>query len=222
MLEFAKRHQLTAVNTLFNHKTSRRTTWHSPNGMVHNQIDYIFISRRFATGVNRAKTRTFNKPDIGSDHDLVMAALKMKLKVNRKNKERKTYFDLDKLKDSEISKQYKDELAGRFAPLLLLDQDPQSLCDDEFTSIMEKVAEEKLGKSKRMKKPWMKAEIMEKCDDRREKKRKRKLGDAELAEYRTANRKVRNALNEAKNMWIETQAKEIEDSLQRNNSKKAF
>ncbi|XP_063597040.1 craniofacial development protein 2-like [Penaeus indicus] len=67
LLEFAKRYQLTAINTLFNHKTSRKATWHSPDGKVHNQIDYIFILRSFVTGDNRARMRTFNKPRLGDD-----------------------------------------------------------------------------------------------------------------------------------------------------------
>ena len=130
-----QRHQLTAANTLFNHKISRRITWHSPDGKVHNQIDFIFISRRFVTGVNRAKTRTFNKLDIGSNRDLVMITLTIKLKVNRKNSSNRMFFDLEKLKDPVIAEQYQKELVGRFALLLLLDQDPQTLCD-EFTNCM--------------------------------------------------------------------------------------
>ena len=42
LLEFAHRHKMTMVNTLFPHRISRRTTWHSPDGVTHNQIDYIF------------------------------------------------------------------------------------------------------------------------------------------------------------------------------------
>ena len=221
LLEFAKRHQLTAANTLFNHKTSRRTTWHSPNGVTHNQIDYIFISKRFVTGVNKANTRSFNKPDIGSDHDLVMMALKVKLKVNRKSNENRTHYDIEKLKDPQIAKQFQEELAGRFEPLRLLDQDSQQLCD-KFTNIMEEVSAEKLGKPRKIKKPWMTKELIEKCDDRRDKRRKRELGAVALEEYRIANRSVRNELAETKNKWIENQAGEIEENLSKNNTKIAY
>jgi hypothetical protein len=110
------------ATTLFDHKTSRKTTWHSPDGKVHNQIDYILVSRRHATGVNRARTRTFNKPDIGSDHDLVMMTLKAKLKTNRRDRNTRMSFNLGKLKDPDVAKTFQGELAGRFGPLLLLNQ----------------------------------------------------------------------------------------------------
>ena len=117
-----------------------------------------------------------------------MMTLKLKLKVNSKSNGKRMHFDLEKLKDPIIAEQYQEE----FAPLLLTDQDPQSLCDD-FTNIMENVAEDKLGKSRKIKKPWITTEVIEKCDNRREKK-KRKLGAAEMAEYRMAN-KVRKRAN---------------------------
>ena len=41
LLEFAEKHKFVISNTLFNHKLSRKTTWHSPDGQTHNQIDYI-------------------------------------------------------------------------------------------------------------------------------------------------------------------------------------
>ena len=53
--------------TLFgHHKASRRWTWHSPNGQHHNQIDYILVSKRFRSGVNIARTRSFPGADIGN------------------------------------------------------------------------------------------------------------------------------------------------------------
>ena len=39
LLEFAEKHKFVLANTLYNHKNSRRTTWHAPNGRTDNQID---------------------------------------------------------------------------------------------------------------------------------------------------------------------------------------
>ncbi|XP_042855571.1 craniofacial development protein 2-like, partial [Penaeus japonicus] len=124
-----------------NHKYQKRTTWHSPDGVTHNQIDYILVDRRFQTGINRPKTRTFKKPDIGSDHDPVMMTFRMRLSKEKKVSQRRTKFDLEKLKDREVAEKYRSELAGRFAPLLLLtNEEPQQLCD-QFTDITFNTAE---------------------------------------------------------------------------------
>eukprot|EP00795_Rhopilema_esculentum_P014901 gene14902-6041_t len=138
-----------------------------------------------------------------------------------KNKLSKRRFDIEKLKDPEVAESYQEELAGKFAPLLLLDQDPQDLCD-VFTDTLEKTVEEKLGKARPIKKPWITPEVLEACDVRRDKRRRRHLGANDLLEYRVANRKVRNEINIAKNKWIISQAQDIEENLRRNNTKKAY
>ena len=59
-LEFASTHKRSLANTLVHpRKLSRRTTWHSPNGKIHYQIDYILVPRRFKSSINKANTRTF-------------------------------------------------------------------------------------------------------------------------------------------------------------------
>jgi len=49
MLEFARYHNLKIANAMHCHKPSRRTTWHSPSGEYHNQIDFILVSKRFVS-----------------------------------------------------------------------------------------------------------------------------------------------------------------------------
>ena len=82
LLEFATFNDPVLVNTSGHHKTSRRWTWHSPNGQHHNQIDYILVRKRFRSGVNSARTRSFPGADIGSDHDLLMMTFHLRLKKN--------------------------------------------------------------------------------------------------------------------------------------------
>ena len=84
LLEFATFNNLVLTNTLGPHKPSRRWTWHSPDGKHHNQIDYILVKKRFRSGVNIHRTRSFPGADIGSDHDLVMMTFQVRLKKTRK------------------------------------------------------------------------------------------------------------------------------------------
>ena len=61
LLEFATFNDLVLANTFGHHKASRRWTWHSDagNGQHYNPIDYILVRKRFRSGVNIARTRSF-------------------------------------------------------------------------------------------------------------------------------------------------------------------
>ena len=100
LLEFASYNDLMLANTFGPHKAS---TWHSPNGNYHNQINYIMVRKRFRSSVNIAKTRSFPGADIGSDHELDMMTLKLHLKRVKKLGHARIKFDLEKLKDPEVT-----------------------------------------------------------------------------------------------------------------------
>ena len=57
LLEFAERQKLIVANTLHRYKTSRRITWHTPDGVTQKQTDYILVPKKFKSSVNKAKTR---------------------------------------------------------------------------------------------------------------------------------------------------------------------
>ena len=88
LLEFATLNDLVLANTFGHHKASRRWTWHSSNGQHHNQIDYILVRKRFRSGVNITRTRSFPGADIGSDHDLLVTfRLRLKKKASQNTQE---------------------------------------------------------------------------------------------------------------------------------------
>ena len=120
LLQFAKAYKLVVANTLFNHKNSRKTTWHAPDGSTHSQIDFILVSKRFQSAINKARTRTFTGPDIGSDHDLVMMTLKIKLAKHKDKDTNRVHFDLEKLKDPCIKREFQHELSNRFSRFYFL------------------------------------------------------------------------------------------------------
>ena len=120
----------------------------------------------------------YTGPDIGSDHDLVMMTLKIKLAKHKDKDTNTVHFNLEKLKDPRIKREFQHELSNRFTPLLLLEhEDSQELCD-QFTKIMTETADRKLGK-RRIKKPWITKEVLNECDKRRELKSKETWGGAD-------------------------------------------
>ena len=80
-------------------------------GNHHNQIDYILLKRRFHTGVNIARTRSFPGANIGRDHDLLMKIFHIRLS---KPKPTRIKFDIEKLKDPDVAEAFKAMIGGKF------------------------------------------------------------------------------------------------------------
>ena len=115
--EFATFNDLVLENTFGHHKASRRWTWHSPNGQHYHQIDNVLVRKRFRSGVNIARTRSFPGADIASDHDLLMMTFHLRLKRNSKPKHTRLKFDLGQLKDPNVLETFQAMTGGKFAPL---------------------------------------------------------------------------------------------------------
>ena len=223
LLEFASLNDLKLANTFGPHKASSRWTWHSPNGKRHNQIDYIVIKRRFQTSVNIVKTRSFPGADIGSDHDLVMMTFKLHLKKVSKQGHSRIRFDLEKLKDPEVAEMFKARIGGKFAPLTLLDADDVNMDDliNKFNVAVTETANKTLGKYRHHKQPWVTSKTLHLCNKRRELK-KDKFTTEGAKQYKAVNQQIKKGMVKARETWIEERCQEIDDSLGKNNNKKAY
>ena len=69
---------LVIANTLFQQYKRGLYTWTSPDGQHRNQIDYILCSQRWRSSIQPAKTSL--KAHCGSDHELLIARFRLKLK----------------------------------------------------------------------------------------------------------------------------------------------
>ena len=78
LTEFCQENALVITNTLFQRHKRRLYTWTSPDGKHQNQIDYILCSCRWRRSIQSAKTRP--GAGCGSDHELLIAKLRLKLK----------------------------------------------------------------------------------------------------------------------------------------------
>ena len=61
------------------------------------------MKKRFRSGVNIHRTRSFPGADIGSDHDLVMMTFQVRLKMGGKQNQPRLRFDLEKLRDPDVA-----------------------------------------------------------------------------------------------------------------------
>ena len=83
LIEFCQENALVIANTLFQQHKRRLYTWTSPDVQHRNQIDYILCSQRWRSSTQSAKTRP--GADCGSDHELLIAKFRLKLKKSREN-----------------------------------------------------------------------------------------------------------------------------------------
>ena len=110
---------LVIANTLFQQPNRRFYTWASPDGQYQNQIDYILCSQRWRSSIQSAKTRP--EADCGSDHELLIAKFRLKLKKVGKTT-RPFRHDLN-----QIPYNYTVEVRNRFKGLDLIDRVPEDL-----------------------------------------------------------------------------------------------
>ncbi|KAB0343547.1 hypothetical protein FD754_020473, partial [Muntiacus muntjak] len=78
LIEFCQENALVIANTIFQQHKRRLYTWTSPDGQHRNQTDYILCSQRWRSFIQSAKTRP--GADCGSDHELLIAKFRLKLK----------------------------------------------------------------------------------------------------------------------------------------------
>ena len=117
MVEFCGTDNLIITNTLFQQHPRRLYTWAAPDGKTRNQIDYITVSQRWRSSV--IKSRTYPGADSGTDHQLLSAHLKLRLK-RIPQPPNPVRFDLVKL---QTNKEYRVKVANKFRELIVCEEE---------------------------------------------------------------------------------------------------
>ena len=101
----------------------------SPDGQHQNQIDYVLCNQRWRSSIQLAKTRP--GADCGSDHELHIAKLRLKLKkVGRTTRPFRYYLN-------QIPYDYTVEVRNRFMVLHLIDRVPDELWTEVHDIVQE-------------------------------------------------------------------------------------
>ena len=107
------------ANTLFQQHKRWFYACTSPDGQYQNQIDYVLCSQRWRSSIQLAETRP--RADCGSDHELLIAKFRLKLKKVGKTT-RPFRYDLNQIPyDCTV------EVTNRFKELDLVDRVPEEL-----------------------------------------------------------------------------------------------
>ena len=155
LTELCQENALVRVNILFQQHKRRLYTWTSPNGQYQNQTDYILCSQRWRSSIQSAKTRLGS--DCGSDHERLIAKIRLKLKKVGKTT-RPFRYDPNK-----IPSNYTVEMTNRFKGLDLIDRVPE--LQMEVHNISQESGTKSIPqKKKREKAKWLSEEASQKAE----------------------------------------------------------
>ena len=152
LIEFCQEKALVIPNTLFQQHKRRLYTWTSPDGQYQNQIYCILCSQRWRSSIESAKTSP--GADCGSDHELLIAKFRLKLKKAGKTS-RPFRYDLNL-----IPYDYTVEVTNRFKGLDLIDRVPEELQTEVCDIVQEAVIKTIPKKKKRKKAKWLSDEAL--------------------------------------------------------------
>ena len=83
LIEFCQETSLVIANTLFQQHKRKLYTWTSSDGQHRNQTDHILCTPKWKSSIQSAKTRL--EADCGTEHELLIAKFRLKLKKVGKN-----------------------------------------------------------------------------------------------------------------------------------------
>ena len=119
LAEFCQENALVIATTIFQQHKRGLFTWTSPDGQHQNQIVIFFGTQRWRNSIQSAKTRLGG--DCGSDHELLIAKFRFKLKKVGKTS-RPFRYDLN-----QIPNDYTVDVTNRFKGLDLTERVPEEL-----------------------------------------------------------------------------------------------
>ena len=167
LIEFCQENALVIANTLFQQYKRRLYTWTSPDGQHQNQIDYILCSQRWRNSIQSTKTRP--GADSGSDHELLRAKFRLKLKKVGKTT-RPFRYDLN-----QTPYDYTVEVRNRFKRLNLIDRMPDELWNEGRDIVRETGIKTIPMENKCKKAKWLSEEDLQIAVKRREVNSKGKM-----------------------------------------------
>ena len=97
LASFCATYNLVIGGTVFPHKACHLATWVSPDLRTENQIDHVCISRRFRRSLQDVRVK--RGADAASDHHLLVANIKLKLKKHGNSEQATKRYDVSKLKN---------------------------------------------------------------------------------------------------------------------------
>lgn len=207
LVQFCQEENFVVINTFFELDPRKLYTWTSPK-FYKNQIDYILVNQRFRNIFKSVKSITSKKIQSFSDHNLLLANIKIRLKTIRK-KTNSDKIDITKLKNSELCRNVEQDLRIGFEKIGEL-EDIKTLWT-EMKQIVVSTEKKYLTVNKREKKQtWMTDEILQLMKEKQDCKSPNRK--------KSIHQSIRSKIRIAKERWMLEKCQELEELQQKHDT----
>ena len=179
---------------------------------------------------------------MGSDHNLIITKVKLRLNSSGKKQEGTIRYEVSKLRVLEVRQQFQIELKNRFSIFQTPDQnimvtddhqnsDPSDPANriqgrwQEMKNAYTETAMNALGRRKMKCQSWISAESWRKIEERRKLKRKiddvrsERLKNKAQNEYREKDKETKRSSRKDKRAWVNNVAQEADDAARQGHMK---
>lgn len=213
LYDFCVENDMIITNTWFKLPKRRLYTWKSPNddplnpNSTRNQIDYILINKRFRNIVKRVTT--YPGADVGSDHNPLLANIKMRLKKPQGQKKQRKLIDYHNLNNNKD--QISETLNNNLYNITEDDERPEDLWNNLKHNLIKAITDHTHKNKTSKRKIWMTEEILDLMERRR-------IAKGNTQEYRQLQQRIKKEIRLAKEKWMREQCEEMESMMTRHDS----
>ncbi|XP_055518546.1 craniofacial development protein 2-like [Leucoraja erinacea] len=228
LIEFCTTYNLVIGGTIFPHRRIHKLTWYSPNGKDKNQIDHLMINGTGRRSLLDVKVK--RGADVGTDHHLVLAVLKVKLWKKGSKKTDRQQSDVEKLHDPKVKGSFVLQLRNRFQALADMDD---HTTDINTVWVQTKIAYVKTreacqGFKQKTKRGWMTEDTWQIIENRRKLKKQinetksKWLQERYKMQYQEANKAVQRKARAEKRGYLEDLTNQAEDAAKKREQGKVY
>ncbi|XP_068081518.1 uncharacterized protein [Anabrus simplex] len=135
LINFTTSTNMNVRSTNLPYKQLHKETWYSCDDKTVNQIDHVLIDNRHRSSIT--DIRAYRGAEIGSDHNMIIASVKIKLKAFCKSQtEERCKVDTEKLKQEDERLKYNVEITNRFD---IVGEDPTEDIEETNEEVCERM-----------------------------------------------------------------------------------
>ena len=210
LLEHASESGMRITNTLFKKRRGKKWTYISDMNGSKTEIDYILVNKKWKNSVHNVEAYNMFS-SIGSDHRVVVAKIKLSLRMNKTPKRKISYDWSTLIENTELQQEYNVSVRNRYEALSK-EEDTATERYQCFVDANNEVTERLIPKKKKA----LKNIMAEDCDVERARKEVKKAFNAyDKRPSRSKQKELQRKKECLQKTYLQVEEKELDEMIKR-------